>query len=78
MKRSDIKHIASEIVRSMTSCNLTIEQQNALRYKAVIVLENKLLRYIEDIPTETRTKEEVDSEWEVQLKKKLDNYGKCN
>ena len=69
MKRAEIKHIASEIVRSMTSHNLTIEQQNALRYKARLVLENKLLRYIEDIPTETKTKEEVDKEWDIQVQK---------
>jgi len=69
MKRAEIKHIASEIVRSMTNNNLTIEQQNALRYKATIVLENKLLRYIEDIPKETRTKEEIDKEWDIQVQK---------
>lgn len=69
MNRNEIKHIASEIVRSMTNHNLTIEQQNALRYKARLVLENKLLRYIEDIPKETKTKKEVDQEWEIQVQK---------
>lgn len=68
MKRSDIKFIASEIVRSMTNEKLTQNQQTALKYKSTIVLENLLLKYIEDIPRETRTKQEIDDEFFKNIK----------
>lgn len=60
MKRSEIKHIASEIVRSMTNHRLNQNQKYILEHNAKIVLENKLLKYIEDIPIETKTKQGVD------------------
>jgi len=47
MKRSDIKHIASEIVRSMTNHSLTSQQKSILEHNARIVMENKLSMYIE-------------------------------
>lgn len=68
MKRNDIKFIASEIVRSMTNEKLTQNQKAALEYKSRIVLENLLLKYIEDIPREIRTKQEVDDEFFKNIK----------
>lgn len=69
MKRSDIKFIASEIVRSMTNEKLTQNQQAALKYKSTIILENLLFKYIEDIPREIKTKQEVDDAFLKNIQK---------
>lgn len=69
MKRSDIKFITSEIVRSMTNEKLTQNQQAALEYKSTIILENLLFKYIEDIPIEIKTKQEVDDAFLKNIEK---------
>lgn len=42
MNKEQVKHTASEIVRAMTSYELTEEQQKALLYRAECVLVNEL------------------------------------
>lgn len=44
-------------------------RQAALKYKSTVVLENLLLKYIEDIPREIRTKQEVDDEFFQNIQK---------
>lgn len=59
MTREQIKHTASEIVRGMTNYNLSENQQTALKYVAREVINNQIVKLVEEELERRRYPEEL-------------------